>query len=153
MERLYKVQMVETLKKLRSSRVQFPHITPHYIFQKGGFNMPEKRTTLVTVFRVLTIIALLIVFFRNESVEVIFSAIMVLSVAIWLIPNLLAALSMTIFNIKENYLGTLLYDDTDITDCKFRMIFDLDPEYMMHNQEILVKIEKANLHDREQNND
>lgn len=109
--------------------------------------MPEKRTTLVTVFRVLTIIALLIVFFRNESVEVIFSGIMVLSIAIWLVPNLLAALTMTIFNIKENYLGTLLYDDTDITDCKFRMIFDLDPEYMMHNQEILVKIERADLRD------
>lgn len=147
MEMLYEVQMGETLKKLRRSRVRVPYITTLYIFLKGGFSMPEKRTTLVTVFRVLTIIALLIVFFRNESVEVIFSGIMVLSIAIWLVPNLLAALTMTIFNIKENYLGTLLYDDTDITDCKFRMIFDLDPEYMMHNQEILVKIERADLRD------
>lgn len=108
--------------------------------------MPEKRTSLVTGFRILAVLALLIVYFRHESVEVIFSAIMILSIGIWLIPNLLAALAMTVFNIKENYLGTLLYDDTDITDCKFRMIFDLDPEYLMHNQEILVKIERADLH-------
>ena len=68
-------------------------------------------------------------------------------VAIWLLPNLLTALAMIIFKIKENYYGTLLYDDSDITDCKFRMIFNVDPEIMAKESKFLINVERANLRD------
>ena len=113
--------------------------------------MPEKRVKLITGFRLIAIVTILTIFFRHDRIEVLLTAIAVMMLAIWFFPNLLAALCMTMFNIKEDYLGTLQYDDSDITDCKFKMIFDLDPEYLMHDAEILVKIEKADLHKRETN--
>ena len=109
--------------------------------------MTGKRLAMITGFRILSVLTCLIVYFRISKISVIFTAIAVMFVAIWLLPNLLTALAMIIFKIKENYYGTLLYDDSDITDCKFRMIFNVDPEIMAKESKFLINVERANLRD------
>ena len=109
--------------------------------------MNTKREMLVTGFRIISVLLCVIAYFRNDSLTKIFIAIAVICSAVWLLPNLLTALAIVIFKIKENYYGTLQYDDTDITDCKFRMIFNVDPEVMVEKTEFLVKVENTNLRD------
>ena len=107
--------------------------------------MSDKRVLIKTFIRVACIITLNILLFRNESIEVIFSAIAVTAIAVWAIPCLSTSLIMFIFKIKDDYGGTLIYDDTDPTDCKFRMVFNFEPEDLILRNEFAIKVEKANL--------
>ena len=107
--------------------------------------MSDRRVLIKTFIRVACIITLNILLFRNEKIEVIFSAIAVTSIAVWALPGFLTHLIMIIFKINDDYGGTLMYDDTNPTDCKFRMVFNFEPEDLIFRDEFVIKVEKANL--------
>ena len=97
--------------------------------------------------------------------ETILTAFVVLWLGFWFIPYCLSGLFMVIFKIEENYGGRLQYDDSDPTNCKFRMVFNFEPEDLAKESTFTIKVEKAkestftikvekaNLLNREQNND
>lgn len=107
--------------------------------------MFNKRLTIKTCYRVINLLVLEYLIYRNEKIDVFFSAVAITSIAFWLLPALLTSLTSMIFKIKEEYGGTLQYDDTDPTDCKFRMIFSFEPEELAQRDEFAIKVEKANL--------
>lgn len=113
----------------------------------------NKRKNMITGFRAVSLIAVLAVLYRNDRMEVFLTAVAVAFVVFWVFPYLITSLIFTIFKLKENYGGTLKYDDSDPTNCKFRMIFEIDPEFLKAYDEFPVKVEKANLLTRDDNKD
>lgn len=115
--------------------------------------MVNKKAAITTCCRILSIVFLLALYFRGQKMETILTAFVVLWLGFWFIPYCFSGLLMTIFKIEENYGGKLLYDDTDPTNCKFRMVFNFEPEDLAKESTFTIKVEKANLLNREQNND
>lgn len=115
--------------------------------------MYNKKTVIKTSYRFIFLAILEFLIYRNEKIDVFFSAISVTAIAIWVLPALFTKLTMLIFKVKEEYGGTLQYDDTDITNCRFRMIFTFEPEELIKNEEFAIKVERANLlfENRDQN--
>lgn len=107
--------------------------------------MSDRRVIIKNVFRVISIIVLECSIFRKESADVICTAIAVTCLAVYLLPWLLTSLVFIIFKVKDDYGGTLQYDDSDPTDCRFRMIFNFEPEELAQRDEFVIKTEKANL--------
>lgn len=116
--------------------------------------MKEKRTLILTGFRILCMILVLAALYRKEKIDIFFTAVSVTAIAFWVLPGLLTQIVIKLFKVKGEYGGTLLYDDNDPTDCRFRMVFDFDPEFLIGKDEFAVKVEKADLmNNRDQNND
>ena len=107
--------------------------------------MFTKKVTIKTCYRILFLVILEFIIYRNEKIDVFFSAIAVTSIVVWLLPALFTKLTYLIFKMKEEYGGILQYDDTDITNCKFRMLFTFEPEDLIKNEEFLIKTERTNL--------
>lgn len=111
----------------------------------------NKKKDMVTGFRILCMLILLALFFRNDKIEIFFTSILVVFIAFWLLPHFLASFIFSLFKMKEEYGGTLLFDDSDVTNCKFRMIFNFDPEELAKEPTFIVNTERTNL--RDQNKD
>lgn len=107
--------------------------------------MSNKRKTMITVFRLLSVIILSSLVYRNEKMGVVLTAITVLIICFWVLPFCLSGLIFAIFKISDDFDGTLLYDDSDPTDCRFRMIFNFDPEDLAKEETFIVKTEKTTL--------
>lgn len=107
--------------------------------------MSNKRSTMVTIFRIIAVITLASIAYRNEKMEVILTAISLLAICFWVLPHCLSGLIFVIFKMKDDFGGTLQYDDTDPTDCRFRMIFNFDPEDLAKESCFVVKTEKTTL--------
>lgn len=116
--------------------------------------MFTRKTAIKTCYRVVFLAILEFLIYRNEDIEVFFSAFSITAIAVWLLPALFTKLMYLIFKFKDEYGGILQYDDTDPTDCKFRMIFTFEPEDLIKTEEFLIKTEKANLvhENRDSNN-
>lgn len=107
--------------------------------------MSNKRHTIVTAIRLLAIAAVSLIAYRNEKLEVVLTAISVLVIAFWILPYCLTGLIFMIFKIKDDFGGVLQYDDNDPTDCRFRMIFNFEPEDLAKESSFIVKTEKTTL--------
>ena len=115
--------------------------------------MSNKRNAWITIFRILCMIILLALLYRKESLEVLFTAITLFSIGFWILPAALTGFIFKLLRIEENYGGKLLYDDTDPTNCKFRMVFNFESEDLAKESTFRIKVEKANLLQRDRNND
>lgn len=111
----------------------------------------NRKKNMIDGFRVLCILTLLAIFFRNDSMEVFLTSIVVVFVAFYLLPHFLASFIFALFKIKDEYGGTLMFDDSDPTDCRFRMLFNFDPEELAKEPTFTVNTQRTNL--REQNKD
>ena len=111
----------------------------------------NRKKDMVTGFRVLCMLTLLAIFFRNDSMEVLLTSVFVVFIAFYLLPHFLTSFIFALFKIKDEYGGTLMFDDSDPTDCRFRMMFNFDPEELAKEPTFVVNTERANL--REQNMD
>ena len=107
--------------------------------------MSDRKIIIKNIFRAISIIILEWSVFRKESADVICTAIALTCIAVWLLPWLSMRLVFIIFKLKDDYGGTLQYDDSDPTDCRFRMIFNFEPEELAQRDEFAIKVEKANL--------
>lgn len=137
--------MVERLLKRKRSLVRVQPITSLFIFSKGGKLMSSKRKTMVTIFRIISLIVLVVLVYRSSKMEVIFTAIALLAICFWGLPYCLSGLIFVIFKMKDDFGGTLQYDDSDPTDCRFRMIFNFDPEDLAKEDSFIVKTERTTL--------
>lgn len=115
--------------------------------------MKEKKNAILTIFRVIALVLLEVGLYRKCGLDVIFTAITVTAICFWVLPHISTTFVCYIFKIKGEYGGTLQYDDSDPTDCHFRMIFNFDPEFLIGHDEFAVKVEKANLRGRDENRD
>ena len=115
--------------------------------------MVNKRGTFITIFRILCLIVLLVLLYRKEAIETFFTAVALFSIGFWVLPAALTGFIFKILRIEDNYGGKLQYDDSDPTNCKFRMVFNFEPEDLIKEPTFMIKVEKANLLHREQNND
>lgn len=115
--------------------------------------MTNKRGTSITILRVLHMLILLVLLYRKESLDVFFTAITLFSISFWVLPAAITGLIFRIFKIEDKYAGTLLYDDSDITNCKFRMVFNFEPEDLIKESTFVIKTERANLIYRDENKD
>lgn len=113
--------------------------------------MSNRKQYMVTGFRIINIIFLQALLYRNETIDLFFTAVTGTAIAFWLVPWALSELFFKIFKIEEKYGGKLLFDDSDPTDCHFRMIFEVDPEDLAKEPTFMVKCERANLSSRETN--
>jgi hypothetical protein len=111
----------------------------------------NRKKDMVNGMRVLCILTLLAIFFRNDSMEVLLTSVFVVFIAFYLLPHFLTSFIFALFKIKDEYGGTLMFDDTDPTDCKFRMMFNFDPEELAKEPTFTVNTQRTNL--REQNKD
>ena len=107
--------------------------------------MSNKRSMMVTIFRIIAMVILANVAYRNEKMEVILTAITLLAICFWVLPYCLSGLIFVIFKMKDDFGGTLQYDDSDPTDCRFRMIFNFDPEDLAKDSYFIVKTERTTL--------
>ena len=107
--------------------------------------MSNRKHSIVTGFRLIAMITLLVVLYRNEKLEILFTAITIFAICFWVIPHCLASMVMIIFKLKDDFGGTLLFDDADPTDCRFRMIFNFDPEDLVKEPTFTVKCERADI--------
>lgn len=107
--------------------------------------MSSKRKTMVTIFRIISLIVLVVLVYRSSKMEVIFTAIALLAICFWGLPYCLSGLIFVIFKMKDDFGGTLQYDDSDPTDCRFRMIFNFDPEDLAKEDSFIVKTERTTL--------
>ena len=115
--------------------------------------MSNKRSMVTTGCRIICMIFLLAMYFRNEKIELFLTSMVIIFLGFWFIPYCLTGLIMIIFKIKDDFGGVLLYDDTDPTNCKFRMIFNFDPEDLAKESTFVIKTERANLLARDENKD
>ena len=91
--------------------------------------------------------------YEDTSPDVFVTAVGLTAIAFWLLPWALTELICHVFKIKGEYGGTLQFDDDDPTDCKFRMIFNFDPEFLIGKKSFEVEVQKTDLHKRDRNND
>lgn len=105
----------------------------------------NRKKDMTTGMRILCMLTLLAIFFRKDSMEVFLTSVVVIFVTFWLLPHFLASFIFALFKIKDEYGGTLLFDDSDVTDCRFRMVFNFDPETLMKEPTFTVKCERTNL--------
>ena len=115
--------------------------------------MNEKKDALKTLFRIIFLVLLQIALYRHEKVETMLMAIATTAIVFWVLPSLVSNLICRILKIEDEYGGTLKYDDSDPTDCKFRLIFDFEPEDLIKKDSFEIKVEKANLRGRDENRD
>lgn len=115
--------------------------------------MFTKKIVIKTCYRIIFLAILEFLIYRNEKIDVFFSAFAVTAIAVWVLPALFTKIILSLFKINEDYGGVLQYDDTDITNCKFRMVFSFEPEELIKNEEFLIKTERTNLlfENRDQN--
>lgn len=107
--------------------------------------MSNKKSNVVTGLRVLGMVILLALMYRHDKIEVFFTAITLVAICFWVFPYCLTNLVFYIFKIKDDFGGVLQYDDTDPTDCKFRMLFNFDPEDLAKEPTFVVKTERTSL--------
>lgn len=107
--------------------------------------MNEKKSMINTGFRIIFLILLQAALYRKEKIEVFFTAVAITAIVFWVVPHLCTMLVCIIFKIKNSYGGTLQYDDEDPTDCRFRMIFNFDPEDLIKHEFFEVEVQKTNL--------
>ena len=110
--------------------------------------MKEKKNIILTIIRLISLVLLEVGLYRKCGLDVIFTAITVTAICFWVLPHILTSFVCYIFKIKGEYGGVLQYDDSDPTDCRFRMIFNFDPEFLIGNDEFAVKVEKTELRGR-----
>lgn len=111
----------------------------------------NKKENMITTIRAICLVIVLAILYRNSAIEIFLTAVAVAIVTFWVLPHLLTSLIFIAFKLKDEYGGTLLFDDSDITNCKFRMIFNFEPEELAKEPTFIVNCERANL--REQNKD
>lgn len=115
--------------------------------------MNEKKDALKTFFRIIFLVLLEVALYRNEKVETMCMAIATTAIVFWVLPALVSSLICRLLKIEDEYGGTLQYDDVDPTNCKFRMIFDFEPEDLIKHESFVIKVEKTNITNRDSNKD
>ena len=75
----------------------------------------NKKSAMITGFRILAMVTLLALIYRNDKIETFFTAV------------------------------TLLFDDSDPTDCRFRMVFNFDPEDLIKEPTFLINTQRSDI--------
>lgn len=107
--------------------------------------MTNKKSNVVTGLRILSMVVLQALLYRHEKIEVFFTAVTLTALCFWVFPLCLTNLVFYIFKVKDEYGGVLQFDDDDPTDCRFKVIFNLDPEDLIKEPTFVVKCEKTDL--------
>lgn len=107
--------------------------------------MSNKKLNMVTIFRIIFIVILQALLYRKVPIDVFFTACFLTAAAFWILPWLLSELIFHLFKIKEDFGGTLEFDDGDINDCRFRMIFNIDPEELAKEPTFVVNCKRTDL--------
>lgn len=105
----------------------------------------NKKSAMITGFRILAMVTLLALIYRNDKIETFFTAVTLTAICFWVFPYCLTQLIFIIFKIKEEYGGTLLFDDSDPTDCRFRMVFNFDPEDLIKEPTFLINTQRSDI--------
>lgn len=107
--------------------------------------MSNKRLSWVTAFRIVFIVIFEAIIYRKVQIEAFLTAVTLIAVCFWVLPHLMTALIFSVFKMKDDFGGTLLFDDEDPTDCRFRMIFEVDPDELRKEPTFIVKCERTTL--------
>lgn len=107
--------------------------------------MSSRKKAMMTCFRIIFIIVLQAILYHKTTLEAFLVATFLTAAAFWLVPWLLTEFIFHTFKMQDDFGGTLQFDDSDPTDCRFRFIFNFEPEDLMKEPTFIVKCERTNL--------
>ena len=107
--------------------------------------MSNKKSNVILGLRIIFMVVLQALLYRNEKIDVFFTAVSLTAICFWILPWCFTNLIFYIFKIKDDFGGTLEFDDSDPTDCRFKMIFNVDPEDLAKEPTFTVECKRTDL--------
>ena len=107
--------------------------------------MSNKKANMITGFRIIFLVLLQAILYHKVKIEIFLTAVSITAIAFWVLPYCLTSLIFMVFKIKDDYAGELQYDDSDPTDCRFKMVFYFDPEDLVKQPTFTIKTTKSSI--------
>ena len=98
---------------------------------------------MITGLRIVNLVLLQAILYHKVKIEIFLTAVAITAIAFWVLPYCLTSLIFMIFKIKDDYAGELQYDDSDPTNCRFKMMFYFDPEDLIKQPTFIIKTTKT----------